>query len=252
MRFGVLGALELRSDNKVVAPRGPKVQQVLALLVLQANKLVHIDTLVDELWNERPPRAAVNSLRTHVYHLRGTVRTLCGNTVDPERLISTQPGGYQLEVDPEHIDSQVFGNLVGTAKQHLRDGRFEEGSHQLATALGMWRGQPVANVSTGPILTRHAARLREQRINALQLRIDADLRLGRHHELLGELRDIIGADPYDEWFHARLIDALRRSGRRSEALHVFRALQVQLRDELGVEPSHDAQRAYQAVLGSAA
>lgn len=252
MRFGVLGALELSSGNQVVAPRGPKVQQVLALLVLQANKLVHIDTLVDELWDERPPRAALNSLRTHIYHLRGTVRPLCGDTVDPDRLISTQPNGYQLDVEPELIDSHVFHRHVRTAKELLHDGRFEEGSQQLATALGIWRGQPVANVPAGPILTRHATRLREQRINALQLRIDADLRLGRHHELVGELRDIIGGDPYDEWFHARLIDALRRSGRRNEATHVFRDLQVQLRDELGVEPSHDAQRAYQAVLQSAA
>jgi DNA-binding SARP family transcriptional activator len=112
----------------------------------------------------------------------------------------------------------------------------------------MWKGQPMANVETGPVLTGYAVQLREQRLNALQLRIEAEMALGRHREMIGELKALVTADPFNEWFHARLIDALNQSGRRREALDAFHALRTYLNDELGVEPSGEVQREHQAVL----
>jgi DNA-binding SARP family transcriptional activator len=247
MRISLLGPLELHIDGDAFALRGPKLQQILALLVLRANKIVHIDTLIDELWSEAPPRTAVSSVRTHVYHLRGTLRARCGPSA-PEPLITTQPSGYTLHAGPERIDVEVFSGLVKQAKSLLHDGQVEHASQYLSRALGMWKGQPMANVDTGPVLTGYAVQLREQRLNALQLRIEAEMTLGRHREMIGELKALVAADPYNEWFHARLIDALKQSGRRREALDTFHALRSQLNDELGVEPSGEVQREHQAVL----
>jgi DNA-binding SARP family transcriptional activator len=221
--------------------RGPKVQQLLALLVVRANRIVPVDTLVDELWSEAPPRTAVSSVRTHVYHLRTSVRGIGESLV-------TEPSGYMLKVEPDRIDSEVFARRVRHAKELLAGDRLEEASRTLHGALALWRGQPMANVEVGPVLTRHAVQLREARLNALQLRIEADMLLDRHRELIGELKDMVAADPYNEWFHARLIDALNRSGRRREALGVFHTLRTKLSDELGVEPSCEVQRMHQEVL----
>jgi DNA-binding SARP family transcriptional activator len=227
--------------------RGPKIQQLLALLVMRANKIVHVDTLVDELWDEDPPRTAVSSVRTHIYHLRGIVRRL-GYPAISEQL-TTELSGYTLKIDPESIDSEVFSRLVVEGKAMLHSERFEEASYLLGRALDLWRGQPMANVDTGPVLTRHAVQLREERLSTLQLRIEADMRLGRHRELIGELKGLVAADPYNEWFHARLIDALNQTGRRREALGIFHSLRHQLNHELGVEPSGEVQREHMAVLG---
>jgi DNA-binding SARP family transcriptional activator len=221
--------------------RGPKVQQLLALLVVRANRIVPVDTLIDELWSEAPPRTAVASVRTHVYHLRTSVP-------DISELLVTEPSGYMLKADPDRIDSEVFTRRVQHAKELLAGDRLEEASRTLRGALALWRGQPLANVEVGPVLTRHAVQLREARLNALQLRIEADMLLDRHRELIGELKDMVAADPYNEWFHARLIDALNRSGRRREALGVFHTLRTKLSDELGVEPSCEVQRVHQEVL----
>jgi DNA-binding SARP family transcriptional activator len=228
--------------------RGPKIQQLLALLVMRANKIVHVDTLVDELWSEDPPRTAVSSVRTHIYHLRGIVREL-GYPAISDRL-TTEPSGYTLKIAPESIDSEVFIRVVAEGKAMLHGGRFEEASYLLGRALDLWRGQPMANVDTGPVLTRHAVQLQEEQLNTLQLRIEADMRLGRHRELIGELKDLVATDPYNEWFHARLIDALNQVGRRREALGIFHALRTQLNHELGVEPSGEVQREHMAVLGA--
>lgn len=241
MRFCVLGPLELHSDDGMLSLRGPKLQQLLALLVMRANKIVQVDTLVDELWSEAPPRTALSSVRTHIYNLRGSAAI--------SDLLVTEPSGYTLKVDPERIDSKVFAKLVAQGKDMMRGERFEEASRFLGKALDMWRGRPMANVDTGPVLSRHAVQLQEQRLNALQLRIEADMRLGRHRELIGELKDRVAADPYNEWFHARLIDALNQAGRRREALDIFHSLRTQLNTELGVEPSGEVQREHMAVLG---
>jgi DNA-binding SARP family transcriptional activator len=246
IRFCVLGPLEVHADDVMFTMRGPKLQQLLALLVVRANRIVQVDTLVDELWSEAPPRTAVSSVRTHVYHLRTSVRDV-GDGAISDRLV-TEPSGYMLKVDPERIDSEVFTRKVRQAKSLLVGDRLEDASRMLRGALAMWRGQPMANVDTGPVLTRHAVQLHEERLNALQLRIEADMRLGRHRELIGELKDLVAADPYNEWFHARLIDALNQSGRRREALGVFHTLRNQLNDELGVEPSGEVQRVHQEVL----
>jgi SARP family transcriptional regulator, regulator of embCAB operon len=243
MRISLLGPLELHGDGGTFALRGPKVQQILALLVLRANKIVQMDTLVDELWSQDPPRTAVSSVRTHVYHLRCTLRAKCG-----EPLISTRPSGYTLTADPARIDVEVFSGLVKQAKSLLHDDRLEHASRCLSRALGIWKGQPMANVETGPVLTGYAVQLREQRLNALQLRIEAELALGRHRDMVGELKALVSADPFNEWFYARLIDALNQSGRRREALDTFHALRTHLNDELGVEPSGEVQREHQAVL----
>src|ERR687895_294365 len=161
------------------------------------------ERLVDTLWDEDPPRTAVSSVRTHIYHLRGIVRRL-GYPAISEQL-TTELSGYTLKIDPESIDSEVFSRLVVEGKAMLHSERFEEASYLLGRALDLWRGQPMAKVDTRPGLTPHAVQLREERLSTLQLRIEADMRLGRHRELIGELKGLVAADPYNEGFHPRLI-----------------------------------------------
>jgi len=247
VRFAILGPVELQTADRRYVPRGPKVRKVLALMLTRLNQVVDIDDVAEELWDETPPRAAVTTVRTHVYHLRKMLEHEAG-VPSPEGLLVTQPAGYLLRADPTHLDAVVFARLTQEGRRLLDDGRAQEAAPLLGQALGMWRGAPLANVLPGRVLSRHVAHLEEMRGRALELRIEADMRLGKHRELVAELRGLVTADPLNEWLHAQLIEALRRSGRRGEALGAFRDLRKLLDEELGLEPSVELQRLHYDIL----
>jgi SARP family transcriptional regulator, regulator of embCAB operon len=247
MQFNILGPLEVRDGDIDMTPTPPKVRAVLGLLLLRANQVVAIDTLVEELWGDEPPRSAVTTAQTYIYHLR---RAFGQTEVTPgqrEWLVTAAPG-YMMRVGHDQLDAQAFDRLTWEGRQRLERGEAEEAGQLLRRALQLWRGPALANVTAGSLLTAHAVHLEEERLRALQLRIMADAELGQYHALIGELRSLVAAHPLNEWFHGQLIVALSRCGRRSEALQAYQVLRTVLRDELGLDPQPELQRLHQDVL----
>ena len=249
LRFNVLGDLEIIYNGHRITPSPPKVRRVLAVVLLRANQVVHPSSLMEELWGQSPPKSAVTTLQTYIYHLRKLFAEKGLESPGNELLLTRAPG-YTLRVPPGALDSDVFSRLVADGCHHMRQGNPLLASSILREALNAWTGPALANVSLGSELKAHAAALEEQRIHALQLRIQSDMEVGRHHELIGELKLQTAANPLDEWFARQLIIALGRSGRRSEALDVYREVRETLRDELGLDPSSALQQAQRDVLRS--
>jgi DNA-binding SARP family transcriptional activator len=214
---------------------------------LQRNRPVDIKTLAEELWDETPPRTAVKTIRTHVYHLRKMLECESGASLSALRLV-TQPGGYLLRLEDDELDTVIFNRLLASGRALLQENRLDEAGHTLCRAIEMWRGPVLANVVAGKVLSRHVVQLDEARNRAVELRIEVELRRGCHRDVVAELRGLVAANPLNEWLHTRLIEALHRSGRRHEALTAFEGLRATLRDELGLDPSLEAQRLHYAII----
>jgi DNA-binding SARP family transcriptional activator len=244
--YQLLGPVVVRTSGGRRTPRGPKIGKVLALLALRPGAVVGVRSIAEELWEERPPRSALTTVRTHVYHLRRAL----GDAPEAGR-IHTEPTGYRLAVDPSAVDAEVFTAAVGRGRALLASGAATEAAGVLRESLAMWRGPALADLDPGPVLARYVHHLEELRLAAMELRIEADLRLGRHRELVAELRALVVSHPLHEWFHARLIEALHRCGRRGEALRAYQDLRGLLRRELGVEPSVDLQHLRRDLLAAA-
>ncbi|WP_182665233.1 AfsR/SARP family transcriptional regulator [Streptomyces calidiresistens] len=234
-----------------VTPSAPKVRQVLALLALRANDTVPHHQLVEELWEERPPTSAATTLQTYIYQLRKLPGLGHQSPVGPGRdvpALLTTPGGYRLSLPSSCTDVKEFDELVIRARRAMEEGAITEGAEALHRALAVWRGPVLADLSMGPVVGIDILRLTEKRYEVLEERIDADLVLGRHHRLTSELSALAADHPTREGLHAKLMLALHRAGRRSEALEVFQRLRRVLADELGIEPGADIQRLHQQVL----
>jgi DNA-binding SARP family transcriptional activator len=249
-QFRLLGAFEVTSGRNgahSVTPRAPKLRTVLALLLLQANQAVHVDTIIEELWGGNPPQSAITIVQTYIYHLR---KLFAAEKIDAagKPLLVTRLPGYLLHAEPEQVDAGVFERLVGRGRDMKEQDRLQQAAATLSQALGMWTGPALADVPQGRLLQAHAVHLEELRINALELRIQADIALGKHRELIAELRSLTCAHPFHEWFHGQLIAMLSRCGRRGEALQAYQSLRVLLSEELGVDPSPALQRLQQRVL----
>lgn len=234
MEFRVLGPLEIRDGERELTPLAPKLREVLALLLLRHNQIVPMNALIDELWGENPPRSALSTLQTYVYKLRKIFHAV-NETTDGFTLV-TKPAGYRAAIAPERIDAYGFEQLVKNGNAALEDGDVREAARSLAQALALWRGPALADVDTGELLAAYVTRLNESRVRALELRVEADMRLGRHRELISELRELAVSFPLHEGFHAQLMLALHRAGRRPEALEVYQSARASLIGELGIEP----------------
>jgi DNA-binding SARP family transcriptional activator len=245
MEFRLLGALEVINNNINLTPSAPKLREVLALLVLRNNQLVQIDTLMDELWGENPPLSALSTLQTYIYKLR----KILFDQSDDVTLV-TKPAGYLALIPPENVDVRRFEKALAEGLKAIEREDSPGSAKTLALALGMWRGRALADVQPGNVLAGHVTRLEESRLTALELRIEAELKLGRHVELISELKELIAANPYHEGIHNKLILALYRAGRRGEALEIYQRLRSVLVEELGVEPSPQTMRMQQCVLSS--
>ncbi|MDH2429620.1 AfsR/SARP family transcriptional regulator [Sphaerisporangium sp. TRM90804] len=250
IEFRALGALEIRTDIRVCTPTAPRVRQILALLLMRANQVVPLDLIIEELWDDSPPKTAVTTVQTYIYRLRTNILRKTMGTAG-HAMLPTMAQGYLLRVEHGALDTEVFRRLVTRGRVHLEQGRHDEAAHDLRDALAMWSGPPLANVRLGPLLQTHVALLEEDRLRARELRISADLMLGRHRELIGELRSLVAAHPLNEWLHGQLITALGRAGRRSEALQAYQNLRIILKRELGLEPSAEAERLQAEVLRAA-
>ncbi|GLX17876.1 MULTISPECIES: AfsR/SARP family transcriptional regulator [Streptomyces] len=245
--FRILGPLEMRHGASVYRPRGPKVRKLLALLIVRANETVPVDHLIDELWEGDPPATAVNTVRTHVYHLRQELGQWLGHEAVQD-LLTTEATGYALNAEEHQTDLAVFRRTCARGRQELRAGHLEAAYESFGDALGMWRGPALADVRQGHVLAAHAREIEELQLHAQEKWIEVAMRLGYYREVLPQLRNLVASHPYNEWLHARLIDALHQSGRRGDALRAFQDVRTVLAHELGLEPSEDLRRMQRCVL----
>ncbi|TGB00101.1 helix-turn-helix domain-containing protein [Streptomyces sp. MZ04] len=236
--YRLLGPLEVLLDGRPVALRAAKQRALLAALLVDANKVVPADTLIDRLWDE-PPDGARNALQNYVLRLR---RTLSGG------VIRTCAGGYLIDVPDEALDLHRFDALVARARAAAAAQAAERASALLGEALALWRGEPFADVPSERLRLEVAPALNERRLGALELRTDADFQLGRHTDVLPRLRELTAAHPLQERFWAQRMLALYRSGRQGEALECYRTVSALLHDELGVDPGPELWQLHQRVL----
>ncbi|MFJ9584790.1 AfsR/SARP family transcriptional regulator [Streptomyces acidicola] len=220
-------------NGQDLTPTAGKLRTVLALFALRNDHTVSTDEFIYELWPESPPKTAQATVQTYVYKLRKALGGACGTT----ELLRTEAHGYRLTIPDESLDFRVFEQLAQHARVSLDHGDCEGAVHSCRQALALWQGPALAGVPQGSLLSGLAMRLEETRIRTLETRIEADLRLGRHREVISKLREAIHVHPLHEEFHRQLMLALYRSGRCSEALAVYRRLWQTLMDEVGTEPS---------------
>ncbi|WP_438484476.1 AfsR/SARP family transcriptional regulator [Streptomyces sp. S186] len=244
LRVGVLGPLSLVVDGHHRTPSAPKPRQLLALLALNANRTVRASECIAELWGSCPPKTALSTLQTYVLYIRQVLRTA---PADHSHCLITRNQGYQLGVAPQASDRLAFEHLARRGREAGAAGDAVRASALLGQALALWRGPALADVPPGPVSSAHVVELAEARTGVLEQRIEADLRLGRHRELLDELADLTLCHAANENIHAQYMLALHHSGRRLEALDVFHRLRCRLSGSFGIEPVPRLRRLYEAI-----
>ena len=235
--YRILGPLALVEDERDLAPAGAKQQALLGIFLLHPGETLSRDRLIDELWGARPPETAGNTLQVYVSQLRKLL---------PAGALVTRLPGYALEVDPDALDASRFERLARGGRDALARGDSAGASTALERALALWRGPVLAGVSFEGAAAGEAARLEELRISAAEDRIDAELALGRHAELVGELEALVAEHPLRERLRGQLMVALYRSGRQADALAVFQRTRAELVDQLGIEPGPQLQELQRA------
>ncbi|MFJ5552969.1 BTAD domain-containing putative transcriptional regulator [Streptomyces sp. NPDC093225] len=244
VRAGVLGPLSLVVDGENRTPSAPKPRQLLAFLLLNANRAVRASDCITELWGSHPPKTAMSTLQTYVLYIRQILRS---PPADHSRTLVTRNQGYQFALDPRASDRLRFEALAARGREASAAGAPERATRLFADALAVWRGPVLADVTSGALSSPHIVELEEARTSVLQWRVEADLRLGRHRELLDELRTLAAAHPTHENIHAQYMLALHRSDRRDEALGVFRRLHSRLGDSFGIQPVPRLRLLYEAI-----
>ena len=228
MEFRILGPLEADDDEGQPAQLGgPKQRAVLARLLLSAGDTVSRDQLIDDLWGDRVPATAAKMVQVYVARLRKVLRP---------GLLQTRPSGYTVALDRDVLDLQSFERLVAEGREALAAGEPGTASGRLREALTLWRGPALAEFGE-PFAISESARLEEARLAALDERIEADLALGRHRDLVGELEWLVAHHPYRERLRAQQLLALYRCGRQTDALRAYREARRVLTEEVGIEPS---------------
>jgi len=246
MEFKILGTLEVTDGRLSRTPTAPKIRQVLATLLVRANHFVSVDALIDEVWGENPPVRAVTTIQTYIHHLRKEF--LKTNAMTPDERLVTEPQGYSLQVCDEQFDAAVFTELSQEGNSLLERNRPAEAARTLRSALSLWRGSVASGVTKGRILQARAVHLEELKVQTSELWIQAEIRLGRHRQIIPDLRSLAASYPLNERLHAHLIAALNRAGRRAEALDTYQRFRQLLDAELGLEPSLELRQLQHAVL----
>jgi DNA-binding SARP family transcriptional activator len=239
MEFRILGPLEAWDGGSELSLGGFKPRTLLAVLLLHANEVVPSDRLIDELWGTGSPDDAAGALRINVSRLRKAL---------PPDVLTTRSPGYVLQIEPDALDLTRFERLVDEGRGLLARGLAADGSERLRDALSLWRGPALADFTYESFAQAAIARLEEIKLAAVELRIDADLALGRHDELVGELEGLVAEHPLREHLRTCLMTALYRSGRQAEALDAYQHARRALVDGLGIEPSAELRGLEQAIL----
>ena len=209
MQFLVLGPLEVVADGGPVALPAAKHRALLAALLAHANQAVPADGLIDALWEGRPPASAAKTLQTYVSQLR---RELEPAAAGDWRTLQTVGGGYRLQVDPDRLDAARFERLAEEGRRALGRAEAASAAAWLREALGLWRGPAYGELAAAPFARAEATRLEELRLAALEWRVEAELALGGHTELVGELEELVGREPFRERLWGHLMLALAGGG----------------------------------------
>jgi DNA-binding SARP family transcriptional activator len=244
----LLGPFAVSLSRSTATPSAAKQRQILALLALNAGRVVTVSTLTEELWGDAPPRSSATTLQTYVLHLRNRLAAAGPGGREARALLSTRHSGYLLEALSCATDVEEFERLARLGRQAAETGDQRAASDLLGRALALWRGPALDDVPAGRVLELEAASLEATRLGVLQRRIEADLILRRHADLVGELTLLAARNPMNENFCALLMTALYRSGHADRALEAFRRLRTALSSELGLEPCPRIQRLHQAIL----
>jgi DNA-binding SARP family transcriptional activator/predicted negative regulator of RcsB-dependent stress response len=247
MEFRILGPVEVWDGARRLDLGGPKPRALLAVLLLHANQVVSIDRLVDELWGEAPPPTARSVVQGYVSRLRRVLHHRRDGAAPAPALV-TRPSGYLVRVEAGELDLHRFEGLTAQARQATVEGDRERAAECWCAALALWRGPALADVASEVLRQTAAPRLEEARLVALEERLEANLELGRHAELVGELEALVRAHPERERLCCQLMLALYRSGRQAEALAVYRNTRRVLVEELGLEPSPALRELERAIL----
>lgn len=240
LEFRILGPLEVVTNRRSVRLGGPKQRATLAILLLNANRVVSVDQLADRLYSGAAPVTAVTQVQRQISELR--------KALGSASVIETSAPGYVLHVSPDQLDLARFERTAGEAAHALEREDVKAASELFRTALELWRGPALADLGYESFAAASIDRLEEIRLVTLEQRIDADLRLGRHAELVGELEELVATEPLRERLRAQLMLALYRSGRQAEALSVYRSARETLVEEFGIEPTSALRELERAIL----
>lgn len=244
MKYRLLGPLEVVIDGEVVKLTSLRQRVVLSMLLMEANRVVPLNRLVDAVWDETPPATARSQIHTCI----SALRMLLG--ADGEsNVIATRPAGYEIRVADGSLDISVFKELTARGRAAAADQRLAEAVQELRHALALWRGLAAAGVESR-LVQAAAARLNEDYLSVLVERIELELRLGRHHDLVGELAELVMRHPLHEGLRARHMLALYRSARQAEALESFHAARRVFIEELGLEPGKELAALQRAILAN--
>ncbi|MDT9701056.1 AfsR/SARP family transcriptional regulator [Streptomyces sp. P17] len=250
MKIQVLGTLCAEVNGESIVPSAGKPRQMLSLLALCPGRVVPVSTLMEELWGTKPPQSALATLQTYILQLRRRLSGAMGsdNPGTAKEVLATRHGGYVMAIPSESVDVHAYERMVAEGRSAFESGNDAVAADRFRQALTLWRGPALVDVRVGPVLKIEVMRLEESRLGTVERRIDADLRLGRHTELIPELTELTARYPQHEGLHSQAMVALYRSGRQASALEVYRKLRIRLIEGLGVEPSPRVQRLHQAML----
>src|SRR4051812_14290871 len=236
MQFRLLGPLEILAGDEPIAIGAPKQRALLTLLLLHRDEFVPVDRIADALWSGSPPSSGTKAVQVYV----AQVRKALGDAI-----LVTEPGGYRLSLNGHQLDVDRFEALVDEGSRLLDAGEATAASRALREADALWRGPALSDL---PEAADEARRLEELRLFAREHRIDAELALGRHEHVVGELQELVRRNPLRERLWELLMLALYRAGRQAEALAAYRDARRRLVDELGVEPGPELRALERAIL----
>jgi DNA-binding SARP family transcriptional activator len=239
MDFRILGPLEVEADGRVLPIGRRQPRALLTVLLLDANRVVSRDRLMEALWGDEPPERATNALQVYVSQLR--------KAIGADRVVTKAPG-YSLRVEEGELDLDRFEQLAQEGRDRVGAGDAAGAADLLGQALSLWRGPAFAEFAAEPFARDAGARLDDERLAALEDRIDAELELGRDDALVPELEELVARSPYRERLRGQLMLALYRNGRQAEALDLYRRTRATFVDELGIEPGPRLQELERAIL----
>lgn len=232
MRYEILGPLRVMDDGASSEISARKIETVLAVLLIRADRVVAFEALMTELWGDELPRRATAGLHVYISQLRKFLH----RDHRADNPVVTQPPGYLLRLGNDDLDLNIFLRLMEEGRRLARGQLHEEACARLEAALDLWRGPVLGDIRNGPIVDGFGTWLTETRLECLELLAESQLRLGRHREMIGRMYSLVAENPLREAFYRQLMLALYRSERQGDALNVYQSARRTLNDELGVEP----------------
>jgi DNA-binding SARP family transcriptional activator len=251
MQLGILGPIQANCAGISCVPSAVKSRKVLALLLVNADSVVSLTAIKQELWDQDAPRSASTTLQTYILQLRKLLdAALPSGSPSPKDILATRPGGYVFHIGSGSLDLHQYEALMAGGQASMDSADWGAAAERFRRALDLWRGPSLEDIEHGRQLETHVIKLNESRLYAMEQLIEAEMLLGRHHAIIAQLAALVTEHRLNEDLRAQFMLALYRCGRRAQALETFRNLRDQLVGEIGVEPSTKLTRLHQAILTS--